>query len=61
METVGGKKLGIGLVKWMVRIRKSMEERGGEVGWDVSSRFAAANVDIICFFPPVFPIPDLGL
>ena len=47
MEIVGGKKLGIGLVKWMVSIMMSMEERGGEVVWDMFSRYAAANVKII--------------
>ena len=25
-----------------------MEERGGEVVWDMFSRYAAANVEIIC-------------
>ena len=57
----------MGKINWVlvrrnewVRIRMSMEEKGGEVVRDMFSQYAAANVEIICSFH-VFPIPDLGL
>ena len=47
MEAVGQKKLGIGLVKWMGEDKDVYGRRGGEVGWEIFSRYAAANMKII--------------
>ena len=34
-------------MKWMDKDVMSMDERGGEVVWDMFSRYAAANMEII--------------
>ena len=62
MEIVGGNKLGIGLVKWMGEDKDAYGRKGRSVVWDMFSRYAAANMEIIHpLFAPVFPTPNFGL
>ena len=49
VETVGGYHWVRGIIRWrLLGIRRSIEERGRKVVWNMFSRYAAAIVEIIC-------------